>query len=152
MTIDAPATAEQKAALLGLSPDQITAPTIAGDRIISRLTSAPGNGAPIGGLKVVTEKGWFAARPSGTEEVYKLYAESFRGEEHLELVLREAQAVVDRALAGDCAKAALEESARTRPARSTRVLATIRVVLTSSMSREAFPFSPAGPEVAARSW
>ncbi|HEX6408196.1 MAG TPA: phosphoglucomutase (alpha-D-glucose-1,6-bisphosphate-dependent) [Gemmatimonadales bacterium] len=98
--IDAPATAEQKAALLGLSPDQITAPTIAGDRIISRLTSAPGNGAPIGGLKVVTEKGWFAARPSGTEEVYKLYAESYVGGDHLKRIQEEAQAIIAKALRG----------------------------------------------------
>src|SRR6185503_5112851 len=98
--IDAPATAEQKAALLGLSPDQITDPTIAGDRIISRLTSAPGNGAPIGGLKVVTEKGWFAARPSGTEEVYKLYAESYVGGDHLKRIQEEAQAIIAKALRG----------------------------------------------------
>jgi phosphoglucomutase len=96
--IDAPATPKQKAALLRLSPDQITAPTIAGDRITSRLTRAPGNGAPIGGLKVVTEKGWFAARPSGTEEVYKLYAESYTGTDHLKRIQEEAQAIIRRAL------------------------------------------------------
>jgi phosphoglucomutase len=97
--IDAPATPEQKAALQRLSPDQITASTIAGDRITSLLTNAPGNGAPIGGLKVVTQNGWFAARPSGTEDVYKLYAESFTGSDHLRRIQEEAQAIVRRALA-----------------------------------------------------
>jgi phosphoglucomutase len=96
--IDAPATPDQKAALQHLSPDQITTSTIAGDRIVSRLTKAPGNGAPIGGLKVVTEKGWFAARPSGTEDVYKLYAESFAGSDHLKRIQEEAQAIIRRAL------------------------------------------------------
>ena len=96
--IDAPATPDQKAALQHLSPDQITASTIAGDRIVSRLTKAPGNDAPIGGLKVVTEKGWFAARPSGTEDVYKLYAESFTGSDHLKRIQEEAQAIIRRAL------------------------------------------------------
>ena len=95
--IDAPATPDQKAALQRLSPDQITASTIAGDRITSLLTNAPGNGAPIGGLKVVTENGWFAARPSGTEDVYKLYAESFTGSDHLKRIQEEAQAIVRRA-------------------------------------------------------
>jgi phosphoglucomutase len=96
--IDAPATPDQKAALQRLSPGQITASTIAGDRITALLTNAPGNGAPIGGLKVVTENGWFAARPSGTEDVYKLYAESFTGSEHLRRIQEEAQAIVQRAL------------------------------------------------------
>ena len=96
--IDAPATPEQKAALLRLTPDQIEASTIAGDRITSLLTNAPGNGAPIGGLKVVTEKGWFAARPSGTEEVYKLYAESYVGSDHLKRIQEEAQAIIGKAL------------------------------------------------------
>jgi len=96
--IDAPATPEQKAALQRLSPDQITASTIAGDKITSLLTNAPGNGAPIGGLKVVTENGWFAARPSGTEDVYKLYAESFIGSDHLRRIQEEAQAIIRRAL------------------------------------------------------
>jgi phosphoglucomutase len=98
--IDAPATPEQKAALRRLSPDQITASTIAGDRITSRLTEAPGNGASIGGLKVVTEHGWFAARPSGTEEVYKLYAESYVGSDHLRRIQEEAQAIIGKALRG----------------------------------------------------
>ena len=96
--IDAPATPEQKAALQRLSPDQITGSTIAGDKITSLLTKAPGNGAPIGGLKVVTENGWFAARPSGTEDVYKLYAESFTGSDHLRHIQEEAQAIIRRAL------------------------------------------------------
>jgi phosphoglucomutase len=96
--IDAPATPEQKAALAKLSPAHITATTLAGDRIIALLTTAPGNGAPIGGLKVVTEHGWFAARPSGTEAVYKLYAESFRGKEHLKRIQEEAQALIGKVL------------------------------------------------------
>jgi phosphoglucomutase len=98
--IDAPATTEQKAALLRLSPEQIEATTIAGGRITSLLTKAPGNDAPIGGLKVVTEKGWFAARPSGTEAVYKLYAESYVGSDHLKRMQEEAQAIIGRALRG----------------------------------------------------
>jgi len=92
--IDAPATPDQKAALGRLSPFDVTAKTLAGDPITSILTRAPGNDAPIGGLKVVTARGWFAARPSGTENVAKVYAESFRGEEHLERLLEEAQALV----------------------------------------------------------
>ncbi|MCP9439965.1 MAG: phosphoglucomutase (alpha-D-glucose-1,6-bisphosphate-dependent) [Nitrospira sp.] len=97
--IDAPATPEQKAALSRLSPHHITATTLAGDRITAMLTTAPGNGAAIGGIKVVTEHGWFAARPSGTEAVYKLYAESFRGREHLKQIQEEAQAIIGKALA-----------------------------------------------------
>jgi phosphoglucomutase len=97
--IDAPATIEQKAALKGLSPDVITANELGGETIIAKLTRAPGNNAEIGGLKVVTENGWFAARPSGTEEIYKLYAESFRGKEHLQRIQAEAQAIVDEAFA-----------------------------------------------------
>ncbi len=97
--IDAPATAEQKAVLLGLSPQDVSASELAGDRIEGLFTTAPGNGAPLGGLKVVTAHGWFAARPSGTEDVYKLYAESFRGSEHLRRIQDEAQALVSRALA-----------------------------------------------------
>jgi phosphoglucomutase len=96
--IDSPATREQKAALAKLSPEDVTADTLAGDPITARLTSAPGNGASIGGLKVVTDHGWFAARPSGTEDVYKLYAESFRGPEHLRLIQEEAQEIVSNAL------------------------------------------------------
>ncbi len=97
--IDAPATREQKAALAGLSPDQVTATELAGDAITGRLTHAPGNGAAIGGLKVTTDNGWFAARPSGTEDVYKIYAESFLGEEHLARIQTDARAVVSAALA-----------------------------------------------------
>jgi phosphoglucomutase len=95
----APATLAQKAALAALRPEAVTADTLAGERILARLSHAPGNGAAIGGLKVVTEGGWFAARPSGTEDVYKIYAESFRGGEHLARVQEEARELVDRALA-----------------------------------------------------
>ncbi|MDX1530044.1 MAG: phosphoglucomutase (alpha-D-glucose-1,6-bisphosphate-dependent) [Rhodothermales bacterium] len=91
---DAPATRDQKAALKALSDDAVTADALAGEPIQATLTRAPGNGAPIGGLKVVTENGWFAARPSGTEDVYKIYAESFRGEEHLERIQAEAREIV----------------------------------------------------------
>lgn len=97
--IDAPATPEQKAVLAKLSPEQVNATELAGDRIVAMLTKAPGNGAAIGGLKVVTSNGWFAARPSGTEDVYKLYAESFEGKEHLKRIQEEAQALVAVALA-----------------------------------------------------
>ncbi|HVO12662.1 MAG TPA: phosphoglucomutase (alpha-D-glucose-1,6-bisphosphate-dependent) [Vicinamibacteria bacterium] len=96
--IDAPATREQKAALARLAPSAVKADTLAGEPITARLTRAPGNDAPIGGLKVVTENGWFAARPSGTEEVYKLYAESFRGADHLHRIQDEARAIVAAAL------------------------------------------------------
>ncbi|HEX7787473.1 MAG TPA: phosphoglucomutase (alpha-D-glucose-1,6-bisphosphate-dependent) [Methylomirabilota bacterium] len=92
--IDAPATAEQKALLARLSPEQVGVSELAGDRITARLTAAPANGAPIGGLKVTTATGWFAARPSGTEEVYKLYAESFTGPDHLRRIQEEAQALI----------------------------------------------------------
>ncbi|OPX35595.1 MAG: phosphoglucomutase, alpha-D-glucose phosphate-specific [Desulfobacteraceae bacterium 4484_190.2] len=95
--IDAPATAEQKTVLKGLSPDMVTATHLAGEPIIAKLTHAPGNNAPIGGLKVVTENGWFAARPSGTEEIYKVYAESFKGKAHLERIKEEALAMVNAA-------------------------------------------------------
>lgn len=98
--IDAPATPAQKAQLAKLSPDAVTATELAGEPITAKLSHAPGNGAPIGGLKVQTEHAWFAARPSGTEDVYKLYAESLRGEEHLREVLSEARAVVSEALGG----------------------------------------------------
>jgi len=98
--IDAPATAAQKAVLLKLSAKDVKATELAGDPIRAKLTTAPGNGAVIGGLKVVTEYGWFAARPSGTEEVYKLYAESFRGSEHLRRIQQEAQALLASTIAG----------------------------------------------------
>ncbi len=97
--IDAPATPRQKAVLKELSPDLVTATELAGDPIREKLTRAPGNGAPIGGLKVVAENGWFAARPSGTEDIYKIYAESFRGAEHLRRIQEEARAIVDDAFA-----------------------------------------------------
>jgi phosphoglucomutase len=96
--IDAPATPEQKAILAKLSPDQVSASELAGDPIEAMLTEAPGNGAAIGGLKVATARGWFAARPSGTENVYKLYAESFAGEEHLRRIQHEAQELLRRVL------------------------------------------------------
>jgi phosphoglucomutase len=97
--IDASATGEQKAALLALSAKDVSVTELAGYPIEALLTTAPGNGAPIGGLKVVTAQGWFAARPSGTEDVYKLYAESFRGSDHLRRVQEEAQAIISGALA-----------------------------------------------------
>jgi len=96
--VDAPATREEKAALAALTPDAVKATSLAGEEITAKLTEAPGNGAPIGGLKVTTESAWFAARPSGTEDVYKIYAESFRGPEHLAQVQAEAREVVSAAL------------------------------------------------------
>ena len=97
--IDAPATAEQKAKLETLSPEAVKAPNLAGEPITAKLTRAPGNSAPIDGLKVVTRNGWFAARPSGTEAVYKIYAESFKDEAHLNAIVGEAQEMVNTALA-----------------------------------------------------
>jgi len=97
--VDAPANREQKAKLGKLSPDDVTATEIAGEAIVAKMTNAPGNGAAIGGLKVVTKNAWFAARPSGTEDVYKIYAESFKGAEHLAQVQAEAKQVVDAVLA-----------------------------------------------------
>jgi phosphoglucomutase len=97
--IDAPATPEEKAKLGKLSPNQVKAKDMAGDPITAMLTTAPGNGAPIGGLKVTTARGWFAARPSGTEDVYKIYAESFAGIDHLRLIQQEAREIVSHALA-----------------------------------------------------
>ena len=96
--VDAPANREEKAKLANLSPDQVTATELAGETITAKLTEAPGNGAKIGGLKVTTENGWFAARPSGTEDVYKIYAESFLGAEHLARIQSEARDVVSAAL------------------------------------------------------
>ncbi len=96
--IDAPATPEQKARLEKLSPQAVVTPTLAGEPIRDKLTRAPGDGAPIGGLKVVTENGWFAARPSGTENIYKVYAESFKDQDHLKAIVNEAQQIVNNAL------------------------------------------------------
>lgn len=95
--LDAPATPKQKAKLKQLSPEMVTADTLAGEAIEAKLTRAPGNDAPIGGLKVVTENGWFAARPSGTEDIYKIYMESFKGDKHLDAIQDEAQAIVQAA-------------------------------------------------------
>jgi len=96
--IDAPATPEQKAKLGKLNPDAVKESALAGEAITAKLTKAPGNDAPIGGLKVVAENGWFAARPSGTENIYKIYAESFQSQTHLNAIVSEAQEMVDNAL------------------------------------------------------
>ncbi len=95
---DVPATPEQKAVLARLSPEMVETNKLAGQEITAKLTRAPGNNAPIGGLKVVAESGWFAARPSGTEDIYKIYAESFKGPEHLKAILEEAESIVQEAL------------------------------------------------------
>jgi phosphoglucomutase len=97
--VEAHATIAQKKVLAALSPAQVRCDDLAGEKILSIITKAPGNGAPIGGVKVSTESGWFAARPSGTEDIYKIYGESFRGEAQLKQILEEAQAIVDAALA-----------------------------------------------------
>jgi phosphoglucomutase len=97
--VEAPATPKQKATLERLSAQQVRITDLAGEKIRTILTKAPGNGAPVGGLKVVTESAWFAARPSGTEDIYKIYAESFRGADHLRRILEEAQTIVNDALA-----------------------------------------------------
>jgi phosphoglucomutase len=110
MRIDAPATPEEKAALQKLSPEAVTASDLAGEPITAKLTRAPGNDAPIGGLKVVAATGWFAARPSGTENLCKIYAESFRDEKHLQAIVAEAQQIVRQALAA-------RQRGRGRPAR-----------------------------------
>jgi len=96
--IDAPASPQEKNLLKKLSPEAVTATELAGETIVAKLTKAPGNGAAIGGLKVVTANGWFAARPSGTENIYKLYAESFKSPEHLKAIVDEAQKLVKRTL------------------------------------------------------
>jgi len=96
--IDAPATPRQKESLQNLSPEAVKESTLAGETITAKLTRAPGNNAPIGGLKVVAANGWFAARPSGTENIYKIYAESFKDQAHLEAILDEAQQMVNNAL------------------------------------------------------
>jgi len=99
--IDTPATPEQKARLAKLSPAAIAESSLAGDPITAKLTRAPGNDAPIGGLKVVAARGWFAARPSGTENIYKIYAESFESERHLNTIVNEARAMVKNAFEAD---------------------------------------------------
>jgi phosphoglucomutase len=96
--IDAPATPEQKARLKELSPEAVRALSLAGEAITDKITRAPGNNAPIGGLKVVAASGWFAARPSGTENIYKIYAESFKDQNHLNTIVAEAQGIVSNAL------------------------------------------------------
>jgi phosphoglucomutase len=96
--VDAPATPQQKAKLSKLSPDQVKATDLAGEPITAKLSHAPGNNAPIGGLKVATKNGWFAARPSGTENLYKIYAESFKDERHLQAIVTEAKEIVAAAL------------------------------------------------------
>jgi len=97
--VDAPSTPEQKERLAKLSPDQVKLTELAGEKIEIILTHAPGNKAPIGGVKVIAKSGWFAARPSGTENIYKIYAESFQGKDHLQRILEEAQTIVGDALA-----------------------------------------------------
>ena len=104
--VDAPVTADEKAALLAFSPADVGASELAGQPTEAVLTKAPGNNAPIGGLKVVTAQGWFAVRPSGTEDVYKLYAESFRGIDHLQRIQKEAQAITRAALRSEPARTA----------------------------------------------
>ncbi len=96
----AAATPAQKSRLQKLAPEDVDAGQLAGEPITSKLTRAPGNNAPIGGLKVTTAGGWFAARPSGTEDIYKIYAESFRNEQHLQRIVQEAQQIVGNALGG----------------------------------------------------
>jgi phosphoglucomutase len=104
--IDAPASPQQKAALAKLSPADVRITEVAGEKVLRILTTAPGNGSPIGGIKVIAEHGWFAARPSGTEDIYKIYAESFRGKEHLQQIQAEAQTIVTDTLARSAAAAA----------------------------------------------
>jgi len=103
--VEAPATPEQKKRLGAISPHQVRTTDLAGEKVESIISEAPGNHAPIGGVKVATATGWFAARPSGTEDLYKIYAESFRGRDHLNRIVEEAQAIVDQALAGAPPKA-----------------------------------------------
>jgi phosphoglucomutase len=109
--VEAPATAAEKAALTRVSPEHILVTGLAGEEIHAILTRAPGNDAPIGGLKVATANGWFAARPSGTEDVYKIYAESFRSEAHLRQIVTEAQTIVGAVLGGHAPQHADSESA-----------------------------------------
>jgi phosphoglucomutase len=118
--VEAPATPEQKRMLAGLSPQQVSSKDLAGEPILSILSRAPGNDAPIGGLKVIAGNGWFAARPSGTENIYKIYAESFRGEPHLRRIAEEAQAMVDAALA-----AGAQAGGQSQPPKSGRKILTL---------------------------
>lgn len=113
--VEASATPEEKAALAKLSPAQIKATELAGEKIEALLTKAPGNGAAIGGLKAVTKSGWFAARPSGTEAIYKIYAESFRGADHLRQLLDEAQTLVAAVLSAAAARDSPVSSLPLRP-------------------------------------
>jgi phosphoglucomutase len=101
--IDAPATPKQKVKLQKLTPEAVKESDLAGEPIVAKLTKAPGNQAPIGGLKVIAKSGWFAARPSGTENIYKIYAESFNSEAHLHAILSEAEQIVGNALASGAA-------------------------------------------------
>ena len=117
--IDAPATGEQKAKLGKLSPAQVSETTLAGDAITAKLSHAPGNGAAIGGLKVTTEHGWFAARPSGTEQLYKIYAESFRDAAHLDRIVDEAKVIVGNALKAELRRATAPDSTRASAAPKT---------------------------------
>ena len=110
--VEAPAKAAQKKQLAALAPDQLDARELAGEKIDAVLDKAPGNGAAIGGIKVVAKSGWFAARPSGTEDIYKIYAESFAGAEHLQRILKEAQAIVDRAIAAPAGAGGAPSSAK----------------------------------------
>ena len=110
--VEAPAPAAQKKQLAALAPDQLDARELAGEKIDAVLDKAPGNGAAIGGIKVVAKSGWFAARPSGTEDIYKIYAESFAGAEHLQRILKEAQAIVDRAIAAPAGAGGAPSSAK----------------------------------------
>ena len=113
--VEAPATPAQKEILRNLSPQQVRATDLAGEKITAILTRAPGNGAPIGGLKAVTENGWFAARPSGTEDIYKIYAESFRGPDHLRRILEEAEAIVAEALGAALKRSEVAPAGKGKP-------------------------------------
>jgi phosphoglucomutase len=116
--VQAPATAQQKRRLARLSPREFHHTDLAGEKIRRILDRAPGNDAPIGGLKVITDDSWFAARPSGTEDIYKIYGETFRGEKHLDRVMEEAQAMVDAALAASTPPVKRERPHKPRPART----------------------------------
>ena len=112
--LESPATAEQKELLERLSPQQVRSTDLAGENIQSILSHSPGNGMPLGGLKVIAEGGWFAARPSGTENIYKIYAESFRGADHLRRIIKEAQGIVSEALAAGTPQVKLPAKTKVR--------------------------------------